>query len=52
MTVIVEIVPDHPGARKSAASITGRFMMVAVDGNGVPRLIPPIDSHHAEEVRS
>ncbi|MGO4832242.1 acyl-CoA thioesterase [Rhizobiaceae sp. 2RAB30] len=52
MNEIVEFVPDLPGALESAASITGRFMMVAVDGNGVPRPIPPTDPHHAEEVRS
>lgn len=51
MTVIVEIVPDHPGVQEARAAITGRFMMVAVDGDGVPIPIPS-DPHHAEEAVS
>lgn len=52
MTVVVEIVPDYPGAPETTPSIAGRFMMVAVDRDGVPMPIPPSDSHHAEKVRS
>lgn len=52
MTVIVEIAPDHPGAEERASSITGRFLMVAVDGNGAPMPISPSDSNHPEEIVS
>lgn len=52
MTVAVEIVPDNPASQDSAPSIIGRFMMVAVDGHGAPRPIPPSDQHHAEEAPS
>ncbi len=50
MTVAVEIAPDSPGAQGSAPCITGRFLMVAVDGAGAPIPIP--HSHRTEEVRS
>ncbi|WP_026381739.1 acyl-CoA thioesterase [Afifella pfennigii] len=36
MTVIVEIVPDDPGKREHVPSMTGRFMMLAVDSDGTP----------------
>jgi acyl-CoA hydrolase len=52
MTVIVEILPDRPGTEEVTAAITGRFMLVAVDSDGVPMLIPPSESHHAEEAVS
>ena len=52
MTVIVEIVPDCPGEEEGLPSITGRFMMVAVDGDGAPMPIPLSDSHRPEDIRS
>lgn len=52
MTVVVEIVPDYPGAPETTPSIVGRFMMVAVDRDGVPMPIPPSDPHRTEEVSS
>lgn len=49
MTVTVEIAPDPADASESTPAITGRFMMVAVDRNGVPVPIPPSDTRLAEE---
>ena len=40
MTVIVEMTPDGPIASEKSAYISGRFMMVAVDANGIPMPIP------------
>lgn len=51
MTVIVEIVPERPAGEAVAPAITGRFMMVAVDGEGRPVPISVSDQHHAEESR-
>lgn len=48
MTVIVEIAPG-PGA---APAITGRFMMVAVGGDGRPVPLPAPNQHAREELRS
>lgn len=45
MTVIVEMMPDNPDAPESA-SISGRFMMVAVDENRIPMRIPSPEAHH------
>lgn len=52
MTVIVEIVPEQPGVEENSPAITGRFMMVAVDNNGIPMPIPPSDRSHAEDTVS
>ena len=49
MTVVVEIVPDNPDD-DPAPAITGRFMMVAVDGDGRPVPIPVSDQHVAEDL--
>lgn len=48
MTVIVEIAPG-PAV---APAITGRFMMVAVDGDGRPIPLPAPNQHAREELRS
>lgn len=50
MTVIVEILPALPAAREGPPSISGRFMMVAVDGDGVPIPIPVSAQRLPEEV--
>jgi acyl-CoA hydrolase len=52
MTVVVEIVPEHPGGEPARPAIAGRFMMVAVDGDGRPVPIPVSDQRTAEEVRT
>jgi len=49
MTVTVEIAPDPAEAREDTPAITGRFMMVAVDRDGVPVPIPLPDTRIAEE---
>ena len=49
MTVIVEVVADHPAGPSSAPSISGRFMMVAVDADGVPMPIPPHEDQPSAE---
>jgi len=49
MTVTVEIAPDPAEAREDTPAITGRFMMVAVDRDGVPVPIPLSDTRLAEE---
>lgn len=51
MTVIVEIVPERPAGEVAAPAITGRFMMLAVDGEGRPVPISVSDQNHAEEFR-
>lgn len=51
MTVIVEIVPERPAGEAVAPAITGRFMMVAVDGEGRPVPISVSDQNHTEESR-
>ncbi len=51
MTVIVEIVPETAVGGDAGPAITGRFMMVAVDGDGKPVPIPVSDQHTAEELR-
>lgn len=48
MTVIVEMAPDSPGVREEAAYISGRFMMVAVDADGIPVPIPSLESARLE----
>lgn len=52
MTVIVEIVPEPAAGGDAGPAITGRFMMVAVDGHGRPVPIPEPDQRNAEELRS
>ncbi|MFT4119807.1 hotdog domain-containing protein [Bradyrhizobium sp.] len=39
MTVIVELAPDGAGENEQAAYISGRFMVVAVDADGLPARI-------------
>lgn len=51
MTVVVEIVPDHPSGQVAPA-ISGRFMMVAVNDTGSPIPIPDPNPNYAEEIRS
>lgn len=46
MTVIVEIMPEQLGVEAKTPAITGHFMMVAVDGSGIPMPIPPLDRSH------
>lgn len=41
MTVVVEIVAEDPAGQAGTPSISGRFLMVAVDDDGVPMPIPP-----------
>lgn len=41
MTVVVEIVAEDPAGQTGTPSISGRFLMVAVDDDGVPIPIPP-----------
>ena len=41
MTVAVEIVTQNPVVRTGTPSIRGRFLMVAVNADGVPMPIPP-----------
>ena len=50
MTVLVGIAPSD-GASRAGPSISGRFMLVAVDGEGRPVPIPVSDQRTAEEVR-
>lgn len=50
MTVLVGITP-RDGASRAGPSISGRFMLVAVDGEGRPVPIPASDQRTAEEVR-
>ncbi len=50
MTVVVEIAPQHPGGEARRPAIAGRFMMVAVDGDGRPVPIPVSDQRTAEEI--
>ncbi|CAH1659639.1 Thioesterase superfamily protein [Hyphomicrobiales bacterium] len=52
MTVVVDILPDNPDAPEATPSVTGRFMMVAVDDDGAPMLIPPTVSLYREDIRS
>ena len=51
MTVTVEIAPDPADDPESTPAISGRFMMVAVDPDGVPIPIPSPDTRIAEEAR-
>jgi len=51
MTVGVEIAPENPAGGDAAPAITGRFMMVAVDGDGRPVPISVSDQCTAEELR-
>lgn len=51
MTVLVGIAPRGDGAPRTGPSISGRFMLVAVDGAGRPVPIPVSDQRTAEEVR-
>lgn len=41
MTVAVEIVTENPAVQTGTPSIRGRFLMVAVNADGVPIPIPP-----------
>lgn len=41
MTILVEIVAENAVDPAGKPSISGRFMMVAVDADGVPMPIPP-----------
>jgi acyl-CoA hydrolase len=47
MTVIVEMAPDAPGAQEEPAYVSGRFMMVAVNAEGIPIPIPASDRIHS-----
>lgn len=49
MTVIVEVVADSPAGPSGAPSISGRFVMVAVDSDGVPIPIPPHEDQSPAE---
>lgn len=50
MTVIVEIVPERSVGEAARPAITGRFMMVAVDGEGRPIPIPVSGQRTKEEL--
>lgn len=52
MTVIVEIAPDRCAEEERTPAVTGRFMMVAVDSDGLPIPIPHSGPRHAEEAAS
>lgn len=52
MTVLVDILPEQSGARETSPAISGRFMMVAVDDNGIPVPISLSTAAHQEGTRS
>lgn len=49
MTVIVEVAADNPAGLSSVPSISGRFLMVAVDADGVPMPIPPHENQPSDK---
>lgn len=47
MTVLVDVAPADAGG--DASAVSGRFMMVAVDRDGVPMPIPPLADQSPQE---
>jgi acyl-CoA hydrolase len=48
MTVIVEMTPDASDEQEDPSNISGRFLMVAVDTDGIPICIPSSTTHYHE----